>query len=705
MENLVVIKTINKLSYLRHYLEDRQYISFDVETTGIEKDSKIIGFSVSADSETGYYVVLSEWNVKEQKLINLETLDHAKYFLENLIGKSLIMHNGVFDCAMVENNFQVSLIESLHTDTLILGHLLNENRRNGLKELGADLFGDDIKKEQIAMKESVTNNGGSLTQDNYELYKADADLIASYGAKDALLTLKLFYEFVPKLYEEGLDKFFYEDESMPLLKGPTYQLNTTGLQIDMGQLSKLKGSLEVECLDLKAFIYNEIAPIVKDKYPGTNKSNTFNIGAPQQLSWLLFIKLHNEFNVLTDAGRELCTALEIKPPYAPAAKREFMATVVENKDRQYAPAEFDEKTKKTSRPKKVGDVWKYLSSDADTLELFSKKYKWVEKLLEYNKKMKILNTYVIGIESRTRYGVINPSFLQHGTTSGRYSSRNPNFQNLPRDDKRIKACVIARPGKMFVGADYSQLEPRVFASVSQDPTLLDCFKNGEDFYSVVGKPIFNKETLSAYKSDENSFAIKHPDLRNIAKAFALATPYGTSAFQQSQKLHKSKAECQEIIDKYFEVYPKVELMMLESHEDAKANGIVYSLYGRPRRIPEAKDIAPIYGKTSHGELPYAARTLLNLGMNHRVQSSAASIMNRAAISVHSKCKTLAESDSRWTQVRIVLQVHDELVLEGPEDLAEEMYLVLKDSMENTTILLGVNLIAEPVIANNIADLK
>jgi DNA polymerase-1 len=106
--------------------------------------------------------------------------------------------------------------------------------------------------------------------------------------------------------------------------------------------------------------------------------------------------------------------------------------------------------------------------------------------------MKLLNTYIKGLGSKVQYGIIRPNFLQHGTTSGRYASRNPNFQNLPRDDERIKQCVTARPGKVFVSADQSQLEPRVFASYSQDKRLMDAFNGASDFYSVVGMEVYDK---------------------------------------------------------------------------------------------------------------------------------------------------------------------------------------------------------------------
>ncbi len=675
METLITIKTNAQLAELIDYLQDKEYVSFDTETTGVENDSKVIGISVCAEETRAFYVMTAYWDVPSKTLmpIDLNVFD----LVNSLQYKQLIAHNSVFDCRMIKNNYGIDLMPSMHTDTMILGHLLNENRRNGLKELGASLFGEDAKKEQTEMKESIKANGGSLTKELYELYKGDPELIAKYGAKDALLTYKLFLVFIEDLYNQNLQDFFYKDESMPLLRGPTYDLNTAGLRVDLEKLSLLRRELEADCLELKSFIYKEIDSLIKETYPGASKKNTFNIKSNQQLSWLLFDKMGLEFGLLTDGGKKLCTKLGLKVPYAIKDKAEFI---------------------KTCKSMEI-NFCKYTCVDKEYLTKISRKYKWVDALLKYNKNIKILNTYVEGIESRVKYNIINPSFLQHGTTSGRYSSRDPNFQNLPRDDKRIKSCIIARPGKVFVGADYSQLEPRVFASVSQDPTLMECFAKGEDFYSVVGAPIFNIQGTSMIKDDENSFANKHKDLRNVAKAFALATPYGTSAFQQSQKLNRSRNECQEIIDKYFASYPLVEAMMLDSHEMAKKNGVVHNLYGRPRRIPAAMEIKDVYKNTPHSELPYSARTLLNLGMNHRVQSSAASIVNRAAIALWQAFKTTG------IDAKIVLQVHDEVIVECNQIDSEDVCALLKHCMETTTVLPGVDLHAKPVVASNLGDLK
>lgn len=705
MEKLILIKTLPELAELETYLKPFDYVAYDCETTGLDKDAEVIGFSVCAEVDVAYYVVLAKWDVEQQKLIYLETREGAKRFLTNLAKKNTVMHNGVFDCWKAETAFGVELMPSLHTDTMVLAHLLDENRYIGLKDLAVSIFGEDSKREQEEMKYSVLANGGALTRENYELYKADYELIGKYGAKDTILTLKLFYHLVEDLYAQGLEKFFYEDESMPLLKGPTYELNTVGLRVDHDALQKLKCTLEAECMEAKAFIHAEIEKHVKTKYPATRKGNTFNIGASKQLSWLLFFQLPNEFHSLTKGGRELCKALSMPVPYSPKAKGEFLVMCQEYKGRVYEEAKYNPKTKKMTRPKKVTDAWNYIACDKASLGKYAKRYKWVERLLEYSKNLKLLNTYVEGIQSRAKYNIIRPSFLQTGTTSGRYSSRNPNFQNLPRTDKRVKSCIVSRPGNVFVGADYSQLEPRVFASLSNDAKLIQCFKDDDDFYSVIGMETFEKKGLSLKKEDEGSFAKTYPELRDISKVVGLSATYGTTAFKMAPAIGKSVDDTQDVIDRYFCKFPGVYTFMMERHETVKSQGRVESLYGRPRRLPDALNIKKDYGNACHSSLPYMARNLLNLSVNHTVQSTGASIMNRAAIACHNMCKRLSQIDSSWLKVNTVLQVHDEIVMEGPEHLAEYMALVLRYAMENTVVLPNVALVAIPKIGKNLAELK
>lgn len=700
-QKIRILRDSTYLQELKDYLSDKDYVAFDTETNGVKSDSIVIGFSVSADINTGYYIVLYEWDKNLQQLTPVNNIRQIAVEVLNLLKtKHLITHNGIFDCKMIESNFKINLVDNIHTDTMILGHLLDENRSNGLKELAVLIFGEDSAQEQKEMQQSVKNNGGKLTKESYELYKADSELIAMYGAKDTILTMKLFYHLIPQLYDQNLDKFYYEDESMPLFKGPTYQLNTAGLRIDIAELEKLQAEIEMECHDYKAFIYKEIESLVKPKY-----KDKFNIGSSKQLAWLLFDKIGVEFHTLTKEGRNVCKILGLKLPYTKTAKQEFIHTIKQYKNHVYEQERFNTKTKKMQRAKKVGEYWNYLACDKTTLKLYENKFKWVKKLLEYNKNLKILNTYVLGIKERLEYGAIYPSFLQHGTTSGRYSSKNPNFQNLPRKDKRVKKFVVARPGNVFVGADFSQLEPRVFASFSGDERLLAAFDGTSDFYSVIGMEVFDKYDCVPQKEGVNAFGTKYPDLRDIAKVVALSATYGTTAPKMSTSIGKSIQESQEVIDLYFERFPKVKQLMLESHEMAKSKGYVSNLFGRLRRMPKAMEIPKIYGKTLHEELPYEARNTLNLAVNHRIQSTGASIMNRASIAFFNKVKSFTLTDKQWLNVRIVMQIHDELVVEGPESLKDDIIALLKDSMENTVILPGVKLEAQPKAAYNLADLK
>ena len=707
---LIVIDTPQGIEELIEYVEKFEYVAFDTETTGLSINDEIIGVSICCEEDKAFYVLLSYFDTSTN---TLGYYDNAKTnclrLVTRLLTKKIICHNAIFDCMMVEAFFKVRLIDALHTDTMVLAHLLDENRRIGLKELGKDLFGEDSVKEQVEMKASVAANGGSLTKDNYELYKADASLIGKYGAKDAWLTLKLFYELVPQLFEQGLDSFYYEDESMPLLKGPTYDLNTTGCMIDTQALASLKKTLEAECAEAKDFIHQEISSKVKDKYPGITKKNIFNIGSSSQLSWLTFGVLGLEFGTLTPEGKVVCREMGLKLPYTTVAKRSFIALCEQRKGDIYKPAAIISGKKQSA--KKIKDPWSYIACNKEALKKHAHKYKWIEKLLDYQKKTKLLSTYVDGLQDRLSYGIMRPSFLQHGTTSGRYSSRNPNFQNLPRDDKRIKACVVARPGRCFVGADYSQLEPRVFAYFSQDERLMEVFngvnsgcndrassKQAErpDFYSTIGMAVYGKYDCTPYKDGPDSFGVKYKKLRDLSKVIALASTYGATAFQLSSTTGKSTAETQTDIDNYFERFPGVRKMMLESHTLAKKQGYVESLFGRKRRIPEAKRIPK---GLRHDELPYEARKLLNLAVNHQIQSTGASIVNRAAIRLHNMIK------DAWMSAKIVVQVHDSLVVECDAQDAENIALLMEDAMVNTVVLSGVPLEALPKIGKNLSEVS
>lgn len=688
--DLKIIRTQSELNELVEYLKDKEIIAFDTETTGLTDKHEIIGFSVCAEETVAFYVILSEWKVDKLEYLGLDALP----LMQSLAGKSLIMHNSVFDCMMVEAQFKVKLINSMHTDTMILAHLLNENRKVGLKELAREYYGEDSTNEQKEMELSVKDNGGIWMAKNKEMYKADSILMAKYGAKDALLTFKLFNDLAAELVDQDLVDFFYE-ESMPLLRTATYDLNTTGLQVDTNALRILKNTLIAEIEEAKAFIYKEIEPRIKAEYPGTKKNNTFNIGSSQMLAKLIFGTYGLEFESMTKGGRDIAKQLIGRIPYSPSDKRNFIQACTQRAGEVYIPAIIINGKKKSA--KKFKSPWAYIACDKDTIKKLAPKYKWIERLLEYQKKMKLLSTYVEGIEERIAYGVIKPSYLQHGTMTGRYASRNPNFQNLPRDDQRIKECILARPGKVFVSADFSQLEPRTFASYSQDKRLMAAFDGKSDFYSVVGREVYDKYDSEPQKDGSpNAFGVKYKKLRDISKVFALAVAYGGLPNHLAKIMGRSVEDAEEDIDKYLEKFPGVQKMTLDAHNLVKSQGFVTNIFGRKRRIPDAMKIEKIYGNKPHARLPSEARKLLNMACNFRIQSTGASIVNRSSIAFYSAIKQAG------INCKLVSQIHDELVVECNEADAQDVSTLLQHCMENTVALPGVKLEAIPRISKNLA---
>ncbi len=730
-EELKVLWKLDELKALREYLNGFEFIAYDTETTGLENDAEVVGLCFAAETHKGFYIPLAWWipeyqttdcepckgegvdsdgarcpSCKKGKIVKPvgghmervapEVKALAMEILNDIKAKSLVMQNGIVDVNWTRFNFNIDLWDAWHTDTLPLAHLLDEDRPMGygLKEMGYIEFGEEAKAEQTAVRASVLERGG-VWEDKRggqkEMFKCEPNIFGYYGAKDAVLTLKLFYTFIPQLFEQGLDKFFYEDETMPLFKTVSYDMNMTGLKVEMDKLLKLERDLTVETERLIGEILTDVMPYVKEKYPCTNKKNQFNVGSGQQLAWLLYIRLGNDWKRVTKSGRELAKELTGKVPYYPAARKHFMREVVDH----------------------GGKPEKYIQCDKKALQALAGKYTWVNKLLEYRKAKTILKTYAKGMQRFIKYGVIRPSFLQHGTTSGRYSSRYPNFQNLPRDDKRVKSCVVSRPGRSFVGADYSQLEPRTFTSMSQDPILMDGFKRGEDFYAVIGIPTFNLTMCSAdkkapnYLGSETFMGGKYKAYRQIAKVIALSLAYGTTPFKLADDLRGEDGkpmtidQCSKIRDDYFDTYQGVAQFVADTHLQIVTEGVVYNLFGRPRRIPAAKAIKKLGfpEACNAADLPYQYRTLLNLSVNHRIQSTAASIVNRSAIRLWYRLREEVPT------ARIVLQVHDEIVCECDDKDSVLVASILKDTMENTVSLPGVALIAEPKIGKTLAELK
>ena len=320
---------------------------------------------------------------------------------------------------------------------------------------------------------------------------------------------------------------------------------------------------------------------------------------------------------------------------------------------------------------------KQFCTDEDYLQSFARKHRIVDLILEYRGVKKLLSTYVEALPQLVNRstGRIHTSFNQAVTATGRLSSTNPNLQNIPvRDDmgRRIrKAFIPSDDDHLLLSADYSQVELRLIAHLSGDESLIAAFEHGEDIHAATAAKLFNK-TLDEVTSEE----------RRRAKTANFGIIYGISAFGLSQRLEIPRKEAKDIIDGYFASYPGVKKYMDNVVEKAKEEGFVSTIFGRRRYL---NDIA------SHNAI---ARGLAERNaVNAPIQGSAADIMKIAMINVHRRFA------AEGIRSRVILQVHDELVVDMLRSEQERVTAIVTECMESAAQL-KVRLIADAGVGGN-----
>ena len=309
------------------------------------------------------------------------------------------------------------------------------------------------------------------------------------------------------------------------------------------------------------------------------------------------------------------------------------------------------------------------STAADVLEKLSEENQLAADILEYRTYSKLNSTYAEGLLSWIREdGRIHGHFNQMVTATGRISSTDPNLQNIPirtEMGRRFRRVFIPKEGSIFIDADYSQVELRILAALSGDEKLIRAYQNADDIHAVTASEVFHVPLSEVT-----------PQLRRNAKAVNFGIVYGISAFGLSEGLSISRQEAKEYIERYFETYPGVKKFLDGEVELARKQGYVRTIFGRKRPIPDIS--SSNFARRSFGE---------RVAMNSPIQGSAADIMKKAMNEV--SC-TLKEEGFR---ARIVLQVHDELLLETPEEEADQVEKLLILSMQNAAKL-RVPLIAD-----------
>lgn len=425
--------------------------------------------------------------------------------------------------------------------------------------------------------------------------------IKEYAAEDADVTLRLKHYFAPLLKQEGLESLFFEME-MPLIY-VLAEMEATGVKLDTNALKQSSEVLSQQLTALEDSIYDLAG-------------QSFNINSTKQVGEILFDKL-----------------------------------------------KLDEKAKKT----KTGGY----STSEEVLEKIRGKHPIVDKLLEYRGIKKLLSTYIDALPAliHPETGKIHTSFNQAVTATGRLSSTNPNLQNIPvRDElgREIRKAFIADDDDcIFFSADYSQIELRLMAHLSNDPHMVDAFCSGADIHAATAAKIYGipvEEVTS--------------DMRRKAKTANFGIIYGISVFGLAERLSIPRAESKELIDGYFQTYPRIKEYMEESIRVAKEKGYVETLFKRKRFLPDIN---------SHNAIVrgYAERNAINAP----IQGSAADIIKLAMIRIHQRF------EAEHLKSRMILQVHDELNFNVRKEEFDRVKEIVLDCMEHV-LQLRVPLIAD-----------
>lgn len=361
-----------------------------------------------------------------------------------------------------------------------------------------------------------------------------------------------------------------------------------------------------------------------------------------------------DVEALQKYGQELSVSIEkLEKKIYEAAGEEFNI----NSPKQLGVILFEKLELPNGKKTKTG-----YSTSAEVLEKLSNEYPIVADILEYRQLSKLKSTYADGLVGCVKEdGKIHTTFNQTITATGRLSSTDPNLQNIPiriELGKLIRKVFYPKQGNVFIDSDYSQIELRVLAHVAGDKQMIEAFQNGQDIHRTTASQVFHVPFEEV------------TDLqRRNAKAVNFGIVYGISAFGLSQDLNIERKEAQAYIDQYFETYPKIKQFLDQTVADAKENGRIRTIFGRIRPIPELA--SSNFMQRQFGE---------RVAMNSPIQGAAADIIKLAMIAVHDRLM------KDGYEAKLILQVHDELLIEAPEEEKEQVMALLETEMKNAVSL-------------------
>jgi DNA polymerase I len=441
---------------------------------------------------------------------------------------------------------------------------------------------------------SITELIGKKGKNQLSMRDVPLEEQTEYAVEDADITLQLAQHFRPELAEAKTETLF-KDIEIPLLR-VLAAMELEGINLDKAFLNSLSGDLDTDIKNLETQIYEAAGEV-------------FNIGSPKQLGEILFDKLK-----LVDKPKKTKTG-------------------------QYSTAE---------------EVLSYLAKD----------HQIIQHVLDYRGLSKLKSTYVDALPEQVEpsTGRVHTDYMQTVAATGRLSSNNPNLQNIPIRTERgrqvRKAFVPRDKDHVLLAADYSQIELRIIAALSQESTMIEAFKNGEDIHASTASKVFNVPLEEVTREQ-----------RSNAKTVNFGIIYGVSAFGLSNQTDLSRNEAKELIDTYYKTYPKLRNYISEQVDFAREHGYVQTVLGRRRYL---QDI--------NGSNQVVRGAAERNAVNAPIQGSAADIIKIAMINIHKK---LTQENYRS---KMLLQVHDELVFDAYKPELEKLKKMVQTEMENAYTL-------------------
>ena len=433
------------------------------------------------------------------------------------------------------------------------------------------------------------------------------ELAKEYAAEDADITLQLYEKLLPLLKENGVEKLFYDIE-MPLVPVLS-RMEANGVKIDTQNLQQISEDFGGEIQKIEEEIY-------------ALADTPFNIASPKQLGEVLFEKL-----------------------------------------------KIDEKAKKT----KTGQY----ATGEEVLQKLLHKHPIIQKILDYRSFTKLKSTYLDALPAlvNPKDGLIHTSYNQAVTATGRLSSNNPNLQNIPvrtAQGREIRRAFVPRsPQYTLLAADYSQIELRIIAHLSQDPAMVADFNLGHDIHAATAAKVFHVPMNEVTKEQ-----------RSRAKAVNFGIIYGMSAFGLAERMELSRSEAADIIKKYFEEYAGIKEYMNRSIALARERGYAETILGRRRYLRDINGANSVVRG-------FAERNAINAP----IQGSSADMIKIAMIGIHKEMQRLK------MQSKMMLQVHDELVFDAHLDELDALKAIVNDKMVNA-LPLSVPVVVEMNTGNN-----